>query len=384
MMSATWRVVLLVSVAGLVAVPAAIAGRAWDTGAAISGELEWKVLEIAITADPQDPVTDTMSCAMAEDTDHWVDGDQSEPQEAWPGDTLAGWSPGGCWWQCAGGSVTQGSWTTTWTSPADWGHYDLACRIDDLPQAIPPGDSGSRDDGPHYAATSGWAGGSGCSVPAVGAMQAGDEPPPAKAVWVCYDLLCDGESVIGTSDAGPPLHFPIGWGEIGVCSTVKPHWEPWFDGGPDAFPPPLTYPVWGWFKKFEVVGHVVPVPETPDFQWYKFVTGTARQDGAFLPGPDGQPMDDFVTWHADQSGPEWQSSDPDDDGQIYQVDGPGPTVRVSFEEYHERNETFWCYVTYKGRIPGPLGYGICFPWQVRLEKDEQGNPYAVNWGDYAQ
>jgi len=96
-------------------------------------------------------------------------------------------------------------------------------------------------------------------------------------------------------------------------------------------------------------------------------------------------MDNHNTWHPDPpDSPAVYSTTPDDGGRIFLIDGPGIPEDRQFHEYSLWDSTFWCYVTYKGRIPGPLGYGISLPWQVRLEKDGQGNPYAVNWGDYAE
>lgn len=183
-MSATWRVVLLVSVAGLVAVPAASAGRSWDTGAAISGYLEGK--DITIAASVTGPSTDTMSRCDTHDGDHWIDEEQSTPDDqGTDADAWATWSATKCWWWCEGGAVSQGNWTTTWTAPAEAGEWRLECAAEDLPKEIPPSESGCRDDSRHYAGTD-YAGegqqAMGMSSLALAEAGAGNPPPPAASL----------------------------------------------------------------------------------------------------------------------------------------------------------------------------------------------------------
>lgn len=377
-MTCRMALMMMCAMVALVAAPTH-AEKQWDVGTAISGELENKLIEIAITVDPNNPSTDTISVQNVGDTDHWVDPEQSEGQdEGTEGDSIAGWAPDKCWWWCQGGEVTQGSWTTTWTAPSEGGEYALGCYIDDVPTAIPPGETGSRDDGRHNARTAEPGGGTqGVQTSSAGIMQAGGEQAAAPmAVEVYYTIRCQGQQVVGMNAATPPqaLRFAQGMGHPYWCTTVQP---------------PVEYlsAVTGWYEKVEIVGTVHPVPQDPLFEWHQTLHGTVKADGQPTLNPrDGLPMDGRD--HDDSpTNPAVFSIVPDADGRIYRIDAPGSPqagITQKFEDTYEWNVWFGTWVTYKGSSACQLmPDGIMWLRLFRLIKDANGHAVADNWGDYA-
>jgi len=127
----------------------AFAGKTWDTGVTMDGEMQDN--EIVLPISLESPSTDTMTCDP-EDTDHWIDEDQSTPDDQGTDpDAWSSWSDTKCWWWTEAGSVSQHSWTTTYTAPeTQGGLFPIECSIEDLPKTC---DFGTRDDNRAYVGT---------------------------------------------------------------------------------------------------------------------------------------------------------------------------------------------------------------------------------------
>lgn len=75
--------------------PAAIAEKTWDVGVALDGEMLDNAIVLPISL--ESPSTDTMTCEPA-DPDHWIDAEQSEPEdEGTDPDAWGSWGETKCW-----------------------------------------------------------------------------------------------------------------------------------------------------------------------------------------------------------------------------------------------------------------------------------------------
>lgn len=140
------RVVLAVAVVAFLVVYSAQAGwctKTWDAGAAIDGDLDPNVIEVAASSSIGGDSTGTKMWTGA-DTDHYIDEDESEPDdEGDESDYYGAFSSTKCWWTATNGTVTNTSLITTWTAPFEEGvEANVEVGVVDLPKSIGPGEAG--------------------------------------------------------------------------------------------------------------------------------------------------------------------------------------------------------------------------------------------------
>lgn len=277
MKSATWRVAALVATAALIGVSPAVAARAWDAGESIDGDLQDKDIEIAASCEDGDS-TDTLSWTGG-DNDHWIEGNQSEPDdEGSPSDALGGWEEGvKCWWTTTHGTVTQYSLTTVWTAPYKQGVDSIVeIGVVDLPLAVPPGETGTRDDpGREYFGT--------------------PEERLATAYWLTWHA-----NTSGSTHGNPQFNF--NWTQINPCGN----------GTQLGIVDPDTPNCDGFYKKVELVGVLSPPRQGIALQlrqWYGELTYLNGQVYAQVP-----------EWAADSTA---MQTTTDASGKVYIWDGPG-------------------------------------------------------------
>ncbi len=181
---------------------------------------------------------------MGGDSDHWIEGNQSEPDdEGTAADDLGGWEEGvKCWWTATYGTVTQNSFTTTWTAPYKQGVDDhVEIGVIDLPKEIAQGDAGNRDDpGREYFGT--------------------PQDRRATAYWITWEGRVSG-STSHDFDFNQTTAAPLGVGQqLGVIDPDTPNSN-------------------GFHKKVEIVGQLSPARagvQTVLHQWYE---GFSELDG---------------------------------------------------------------------------------------------------------
>jgi len=144
------RVALAVTVVAFLVVYSAQAGwcaKTWDAGAAIDGDLDANVIEVAASSSIDGDSTGTKMWTGA-DMDHYIDEGESVPDdEGSESDYFGSFSDTKCWWTATDGDVTNSSLITTWTAPHEEGvAANIEIGVVDLPKSIGGGEAGTRDD----------------------------------------------------------------------------------------------------------------------------------------------------------------------------------------------------------------------------------------------
>lgn len=258
--------------------PAAIAEKTWDVGVALDGEMLDNAIVLPISL--ESPSTDTMTCEPA-DPDHWIDAEQSEPEdEGTDPDAWGSWGETKCWWTALGGTVSQGDWTTTYTAPeTEGGVYPIECSIEDLPKTC---ESGTRDDARGYVGT-----------------EDGTGHPHA----IAYSAVLQ------------KLHSPSG---VRVMGPLK---HPEYKGNryvSDITTPDPEISAFGFWKKIEWVATITPGTTPPggqQFEWVQKFIGEGVLDGH---------ADLYASqWDDDSPGQAFRTNVMGRSHRIYMLDGPG-------------------------------------------------------------
>lgn len=353
-MNRTLRLSVLGIVMTLALASGARAAKEWDAGYQIGGILDYKVIEIAASSQEGGPSTDTMGW-MGDDVDHWIDEDESVPEEeGQEGDDFGGFSEMGCWWTASHGTVTQGSFQTTWTAPYEQGaEAHLEIGVIDLPRSIGAGESGTRDDpGREYFGTVSDGGG---AQSAAMPMSAGVKPPNPVAIWVEWHANWSGPTH-GDDPANQGHPFSFG-------PYRSPCGDPQKLGlvNPDTVDPPAwNCTMFG--KKGEFVGQMTPVRPGRYFGIAQECAGNVSEtiDGTTTITPGGGP-----------DGPQWYARNNTSDaiGKIFMWDAP--YIRWSGHEgWGKPSGQERYYKDYLYRIRAFFAGRVCsqpFVWTQRIE-----------------